>query len=114
MANSWPSAVYLTLTFDGYVQVGWRWYWVVKTFICGGTLINRNTILSAAHCVFETVEVSVNNVKYIVPITNSYSPNLATMFKAYLGAHNISGILSGKIPDGVIKMPIRDIALVNI
>jgi V8-like Glu-specific endopeptidase len=60
---------------------------------CGGTLINRNTILSAAHCIPSTVSFSYNGQTYQTQVqVSSYHPTIQSMFKIYLGVYNSSAL----------------------
>lgn len=81
-----------------------------QTFMCGGTLINRNTILTAAHCI--PSKVYYQEI-YEVPVqTNSYKPTFGSMFTVYLGMNDISGVSSGDLKGGVL-MTVSDVYRVN-
>ena len=58
---------------------------------CSGTLIDRNTILTAAHCInFERfyTESGVNYKYAIIP--NELYPTLESTYTVYLGLHSLS------------------------
>ena len=58
---------------------------------CTGTLIDWNTVLTAAHCIdFERV-YSENGVNYKYRITpNEFYPTLESTYTVFLGLHNLS------------------------
>lgn len=57
-------------------------------FQCGGTLIDRYTILSAAHCIVSEFQMGYFEKIEIVP--NKYYPTYESMFTIYAGVYNIS------------------------
>ena len=58
---------------------------------CGGTLINRDTVLTAAHCIANKMEHTFNGTTYYFDIVpNDIYPSIASMYQVYIGAHNIS------------------------
>ena len=80
-----------------------------QTYMCGGTLINRNTVVTAAHCVPATVEYEYNGLTYEIPVTtNSLKPTLGSMFTVFLGMEDISGVGLGLLKGGV-QMSVSDV-----
>jgi secreted trypsin-like serine protease len=57
-------------------------------FQCGGTLIDRFTVISAAHCIVNEIQLSFFEKMQIVP--NEYYPTYESMFTIYAGIYNIS------------------------
>ena len=50
-------------------------------FRCGGTLIDLNTIVSAAHCVIKQFEYYIFGFVYSLPIKlNEFYPSMESMF----------------------------------
>ena len=87
---SWPAQVLIVQYFKGYVELSSVQYLITGTYQCGGTLINEDTVISAAHCVVK----SFNYQGY--PITNisTFYPTFESMFKIYIGVYNISQLNS--------------------
>lgn len=88
--NSWPSAVLVIFTFKAVVQIPSGVYVNLnQAYTCGGTLVDRNTVLTAAHCIQDEVEFTYNGQTYTTSVTpNSYFSTIEAMFKVYLGVHN--------------------------
>lgn len=60
--------------------------YIIDNSICGGTLIRRNVVLSAAHCFPDKLNFKYNSVNYSFNITaNSLYSSYEAMFKVYLG-----------------------------
>ena len=62
---------------------------------CGGTLIDRKTILTAASCIRRSVNFNYNGSNYTDNIySNSFYPTTASQYKIYLGLQNKSSIIN--------------------
>ena len=93
--NSWPATVLLSFTFGGsyYISDLGREIDVSYGAICGGTIIDRTTVLTAAHCIVESFNFRYNGKAYeiIVKPTNLY-PTIESMYSVYSGIHDFSQI----------------------
>jgi V8-like Glu-specific endopeptidase len=89
VANSWPSHAlvrqYIKKDFklpDGTTVV------ISKLYQCAGTLINRYTILTSAHCIINEFVYENDNATFNVTVEpNRYYPTWESMFRVYLGGH---------------------------
>lgn len=64
-------------------------------FQCAATLIDRETLITAAHCIVKSFEYEIQNEYYMIDVeTNKYYPTLESMYKIYLGIHNQSETFS--------------------
>ena len=52
---SWPAQVLISIKVTGYAYYGYYQYSYTDTFMCGGTIIDQQTILTAAHCIITTI-----------------------------------------------------------
>ena len=97
MPNSWPSMAlvifkYKFLKYDPALNkskienVG---------FQCGGNLIDRETILTAGHCL--PIDIDRNQIhddKNLQIVPNSFYPTYESMFTVYLGLHEKNEIFT--------------------
>lgn len=94
--HSWPSLalIFFNYTFD-FDYMGKSNKKTVSS-TCGGTLIDRSRIITAAHCFVKDASFSFNGTN--IPITvrpNIYHPTYTSMYTVYLGLHNLSSVLNG-------------------
>lgn len=79
MPHSWPSMVHLKIFYtyrDG----------SSTSFVCGGSLIDERTILTASHC--------VKKIKYKQQGSRSIRGELY-LVRAYFGLHSVADLSSG-------------------
>lgn len=83
--------VLVKFTYQSYVYLNAinRTIYVDTASICGGTLINRNTVVTAAHCIPTEISIKWGNRNYQIPVAANQT---ASMLNVYLGLHFISDL----------------------
>ena len=86
MKYSWPAQALIHQTYS----INSNGNKISSTYRCGGTLIRKNVVMTAAHC-FRTAFKFSSMVQYT---PNSYNPTIESTFSIYLGLHDTSLISS--------------------
>lgn len=102
MPYSWPSTalIYFTYRTSDSISV---------SYICGGSLIDRLTILTAAHCIIKTIYLQNREIK-VVP--NEYYPTIESMYKVYLGVHDKTMINFVQNIQPAIEVKVKQVIIV--
>lgn len=114
-ANSWPSAAYIIFTYGDnvYLPEYGRTVNITRSYMCAGTLIDRTTIVTAAHCIFSSISFTYGVTSYKLQVKpNSFYPTIASMFTVYLGLQDSSRISSSNISPAV-KMSVSNVIQVT-
>jgi V8-like Glu-specific endopeptidase len=86
------------------------------SYSCGGTLIDKSTILTASHCIIGSFDQTINGTTYILPIElNDKYPTYESMLTVYLGIHDLSNLGSNNDNNisPVVKMKVSRIIKVK-
>ncbi|CAF0860159.1 unnamed protein product [Brachionus calyciflorus] len=89
--HSWPSAALIVFTYKNIAYIASLNVYISinQVYSCGGTLIDRNTVLTAAHCIQSKITFKYNDVPYSTDVKTSQEyPTIESMYKVYLGVHN--------------------------
>ena len=82
------------------------YYQISKSYLCGGTLINSYTVLTAAHCIETEFDHTVNGVTYKIPVNDPYD---VSQYSVYVGAYDKTYL--DKYP--TVKMELKKIIRVR-
>lgn len=80
--NGWPSTVRIVFKYFFRYKGNVRF----NSAFCGGTLIDIDTVITAAHCFINYINIDHLVIK-VVP--NEFHPTYASMYKVYAGIHDI-------------------------
>ena len=98
-AYSWPSIVYLRFSYTRDVVQSGRMATLTFNSACGGTLIDRRTVLTAGHCIVKEVSYTDNGQKITVPVeTNAYHSSYESMFTLYAGLQDKTSVTNLQYP----------------
>lgn len=93
VSHSWPSIAYVLFKYKKDIIIGSSKYTYSFTAACGGTLIDRRTIITAGHCIQTSVNYKYGSQSFTTAVTNnSYYPTYGSMFNVYLGLQDKSTI----------------------
>ena len=98
--NSWPSMAYVKFNYKA-TFLSPQGVKLTYTFSssCGGTLITRNKVLTAAHCIPSSVIYNYNGHDYEGTVKpNSFYPTMESMFTIYLGLQDKTTIINNVVP----------------
>lgn len=98
--NSWPSIVLLQFKYMYSTGVG---TFSVGT-LCGGTLVNQDTVITAAHCYNKQLQLNDGTILSITP--NAFYPSFESMYTVHLGVYDKSD-LSGAVSISVKSFTIH-------
>ena len=108
---SWPAQVYIQETINYKIQIGKNFYNRNQKSSCGGTLLNRYTVLGAAHCISDKLKIDIDDdsVQFNLP-----NKDISVEYTVYVGAHDTSFIDNRENPKfPTVKKAIRKVIRVN-
>ena len=91
--NSWPSAVFIIFQYKGYHNLTINNVTTEVTFRsnCTGTLINSDTVLTAASCIVNFFDYWFNGTAYLIRVEpNDCYPSIESMYTIYAGVNDIN------------------------
>lgn len=102
--SSWPSAALVIFSYSATINLDGTYYQISSSSMCGGTLIDKSTVLSAAHCIKSSIEYTHNGNSYTYNIQgNSNYPSLESTYTVYLGVQD-RNTMSGATAKSVRKI----------
>ena len=85
--HSWPSAVFIQASYQTVVDLGNDELMIERKYFCGGSLIDRKTVLTAGHCILKQFDYKYGNVTYTISVEeNEFNPTIGSIYKVFLGA----------------------------
>ena len=108
IAYSWPSIAIIIFSYKATVLVGGSYQTISESTLCGGSLLDLTTVLTAAHCIVTQISYTYNGKTYnykVVP--NQYYPTIGSMYTVYLGIYDRSNLNSPGSQIIVAKTAVR-------
>ena len=85
---------------------------MTSRYMCGGTLIRPNVVLTAAHCI--GTEFEFKNGQFIPYTPNSDFPTFESTLDVYAGLHDKSTINSSRdVPLPAVRVKVSKIIMVS-
>ena len=108
---SWPAQVFIRETIYYKIQIGPEIFNKITSSNCGGTIINKKTILGAAHCISDKLNIKIDGETVSFNLPND---DISVEYSVYVGAYNISFLNRNEKPKlPTIKMTVRKAIKVN-
>lgn len=110
--NSWPWIALVLIRYKFYVKYENQYFIESVSYMCGASLIDRKTLLTAGHCLLDKVYF---NGQIVIVEPNSFYPTLGSMYTVFLGIHNVTQAKTGaKLTSGIAMNVSRFIRVKNI
>ena len=103
VTSSWPAQVLVLQNYQGYVTILGTKYIVTGQVVCGGTIIDAYTIITAASCIY----TSFSYYGYLLQSVSLFYPTLESMFTIYAGVTSLSS------SPNAVRLSVKKVLRVN-
>ncbi len=114
---SWPAQILIVGCYSGdfYLKNLNLTTFQSVCFMCGATLIDKNNVLTAAHCIISQINFSYqasngSTFSYTFPVwSNSYNPTNESIYTVYLSTSDISFLFTNEYSSNYVQISAKKV-----